>query len=74
MPNYTALDKTSGEEFDVTMSWDEFQTFLRENENLEQVFKMNLAYRIGRLPVSETWRSRLRDMKKANPRSTIEIP
>ncbi len=70
---YTILDNNTNEEFDIECSWEEFENILKENLNFEQVFKMNLAYRIGRLKVSESWREKLRGIKKANPRSTIEI-
>lgn len=71
---YTILDKNTNEEFDVECSWKEFETILKENSDFEQVFKMNLAYRIGRLKVSESWREKLRGIKKANRNSTVEIP
>jgi len=75
MPNYTLLDKTTNEEYDVTMSYDDFVALLEFDKNIQQVFQpLHYAYRIGGLKVSEAWRSRLRAMKKANPRSTIEIP
>jgi len=48
---------------------------LEFDKNIQQVFRpLNYAYRIGGLKVSEAWRSRLKAMKKANPRSTIQIP
>lgn len=71
---YTILDKSTNEEFDIECSWEEFESILKENSNFEQVFKMNLAYRIGRLKVSESWREKLRGIKKANRNSTVEIP
>ncbi len=71
---YTILDKNTNEEFDIECSWEEFESILKENSNFEQVFKMNLAYRIGRLKVSESWREKLRGIKKANRNSTVEIP
>ena len=71
---YTILDKNTNEEFDVECSWEEFENILKENSDFEQVFKMNLAYRIGRLKVSESWREKLRGIKKANRNSTVEIP
>jgi hypothetical protein len=76
MPNnYTLLDKTTNEEYDVTMSYDDFVALLEFDKNIQQVFRpLNYAYRIGGLKVSEAWRSRLKAMKKANPRSTIQIP
>ena len=71
---YTILDKNTNEEFDIECSWEEFESILKENSNFEQVFKTNLAYRIGRLKVSESWREKLRGIKKANRNSTVEIP
>jgi hypothetical protein len=75
MPTYTILDKSTKEEYDVTIgSWDEFQEILKSDNNLEQVFRMNYAYRLEKLKVSDAWRDKLKAMKKANPNSSIEIP
>jgi len=74
MPRYTVEDINTEDEIELEMSLEELEQLLQANPNLRQVFKLNLCYRIGRLPVSEDWRAKLKAMKKANPRSTIEIP
>jgi hypothetical protein len=75
MPRYTILDLTTKKETEVEMTYDDLITILALDKNIQQVFtKMNYAYRIGKLPVSDAWRSKLKAMKKANPNSTIEIP
>jgi len=43
MPLYTFLDTKTGEQFDERMSYDDLQTYLKENTHIEQVFKMNLV-------------------------------
>lgn len=74
MPTYTVLDKTTKEEYDVVLSYDEFMKLL-EDKNFQQVFtKMNYAYRIGRVKVSESWRSRLKEIQKISPGHNITIP
>jgi hypothetical protein len=72
---YTVLDKNTEKENDVQMSYEEFKDYLKNNPNIQQIFKcMNYAYRIGKLPVSDAWRSKLKAMQKANPGNTIQIP
>jgi hypothetical protein len=70
---YTLLNKTTNEEAEVDMSYEDLLEVLKD-KNIQQVFQMHLAYRIGRVVVSEAWRERLKQMKKANRGSTIEIP
>lgn len=43
MPLYTFLNKDTNEEFDKRMSYDDLQTYLEENKNIEQVFKITVA-------------------------------
>jgi hypothetical protein len=47
MPVYTFEDKETEEQFDLTMSYDELEGFLKDNPTLFQVFKMNLVDPVG---------------------------
>jgi hypothetical protein len=63
MPTYTILDKSTKEEYDVTIgSWDEFQEILKSDNNLEQVFRMNYAYRLEKLKVSVLLKSHKKEL------------
>lgn len=47
MPVYSFEDKESGEEFELTMTYDELQDFLTNNPQLNQTFRMNLVDPVG---------------------------
>lgn len=47
MPKYSFEDKETHEEFELTMSYDELQDFLKNNPQLNQTFRMNLVDPMG---------------------------
>jgi hypothetical protein len=47
MPVYTFKNTETEEEFDLTMSFDELVEFLQNNNNVHQVFKMNIVDPVG---------------------------
>lgn len=74
MPRYSIYSKIDDEENDIDCTYEELIEILTD-KNFQQVFKsLNIGYRIGKLPVSDAWRSKLKAIKKANRNSTIEIP
>lgn len=74
MPTYTFMNKETEEEFDVTMSFSELDSFIKENINLQQVFKpMNIAdpTRLGLRKPDSGFRDILKNVKKTNRGSKI---
>jgi hypothetical protein len=47
MPVYTFVEKSSGEEFDQVLSYDEMIQYLQDNPEVQQVFRMNLVDPVG---------------------------
>jgi hypothetical protein len=43
MPVYSFEDKETGDEFELTMSYDDMKQFLVDNPQVNQTFRMNLA-------------------------------
>jgi hypothetical protein len=43
MPVYTFEDIETQEQFDLVMSYDELEEFLKNNKQVNQVFKMNIV-------------------------------
>jgi hypothetical protein len=43
MPVYSFEDKDSGDEFEITMSYDEMMKFLGDNPQVNQTFRMNIG-------------------------------
>lgn len=75
MPRYTLLDTTTDEEMEVDIPLKKLEKILKENTNLQQVFKMNLSYSAAfKLPISEDFRSLLKKIKKDSPGSRMDIP
>ena len=74
MPRYTILFKDTDEESDIECTYEDLLKVL-EDKKIQQVFKpIMLAYRIGKLPISEDFRSRLKKIKKNSPGSNMNIP
>lgn len=76
VPNYTFEDKNSGEVQTVTLTLAEHEEFVKANPHLEQIiavpgFTTRLAMG-SRLKPSESFRERLRDIKKKHPNSKID--
>jgi len=47
MPVYAFEDKDTQEQFEITMSYDDLEPFLKDNPQLNQVFKMNIVDPVG---------------------------
>ena len=47
MPVYTFEDKDTQEQFEITMLYDDLETFLKDKPQLNQVFKMNIVDPVG---------------------------
>jgi hypothetical protein len=47
MPVYALEDTETQEQFEITMSYDDLEPFLKDNPQLNQVFKMNLVDPVG---------------------------
>jgi len=47
MPVYTFEDKDTQEQFEITMLYDDLEPFLKDNQQLNQVFKMNIVDPVG---------------------------
>lgn len=44
---YTFEDKETQEQFELSMSYDELLSFLEENKNVHQIFRMNIVDPVG---------------------------
>ena len=72
---YTYIDTTTNEEFEFDGQWSEFESLLKKNKKIHQTFpNLNYAYRILPLKVSEDYKWKLKQIRKNNPGSTVEIP
>jgi hypothetical protein len=70
MPVYSFADKDSGDEFELTMSYDEMLKFLEDNSQLNQTFRMNIGdpIRLGvTKPPSDFSKYVLGKVKENNP-------
>lgn len=47
MPIYSFIDKKSQEEYEITMSYDELEVYLKDNPNVNQSFRMNIVDPVG---------------------------
>ena len=47
MPTYTFEDTETNEQFEMIMSYDDLEPFLKDNPQLNQVFKMNIVDPVG---------------------------
>jgi len=47
MPVYTFENTDTGEEYDLTLSYDEMLKYLEDNPKINQVFRMNLVDPVG---------------------------
>lgn len=72
MPRYTFKKKDSEEVFELEMSYDELQHFLKENHELEQVFKFPgfVSTAPGAKP-PEYFRNILKNIKKNHPHGNV---
>lgn len=67
MPTYTFMNTNTNEEFDITMSMSELDTYISENPHFKQVLKsMNIVdpTRLGIQKPDSGFRDLLKDMKK----------
>jgi hypothetical protein len=70
MPKYTFAHKDTGDEFELTMSYDELISYLNEHPELNQVFRMNVVDPVGigvSKPPSDFQKYVLGKVKEANP-------
>lgn len=70
MPQYTFENTETNETFDMSMSYDDMIQYLKDNPNVNQVFKMNLVDPVGigvSKPPSDFQRHVLGKIKAANP-------
>jgi hypothetical protein len=47
MPVYSFQNKQTGEEYELTMSYDDLEKYLQENPEVNQTFRMNLVDPVG---------------------------
>lgn len=47
MPVYSFENTDTGEEYSLTMSYDELQSYLESNPKINQVFRMNIVDPVG---------------------------
>jgi hypothetical protein len=47
MPVYSFANKENGQEYELTLSYDELIEYLRENPEVNQTFRMNLVDPVG---------------------------
>ena len=47
MPVYTFSNKETGEEYDLTLTYDEMIKYLEDHPDVHQVFRMNLVDPVG---------------------------
>lgn len=71
MPTYTFEHKKTGKQHDVVMPYSELDKYLSDNPSLFQVFKFG-GFSGGTGKPDEGFRDILREIKKANPGSTVE--
>jgi hypothetical protein len=77
MPRYTFTnpkDKT-GKVFELTMSYEEYVQYVKDNPHLEQVFSppgIADPIRVGQKKPDGWFRDRLKEIKKGNRGSTIQ--
>lgn len=74
IPNYTFRNILTGEEFDLSLSMAERETYLAENPQVEQILtSINIAdpTRLGLRKPDAGFRDLLKDMKKKHRRSKI---
>lgn len=74
MPTYTFLNKDTQEESDITMSISEIDNFIKENPNLQHVFKpigIVDPTRLGLRKPDSSFRDILKNVKKKNRGSNI---
>ena len=70
MPVYSFEDKDSGDEFEITMSYDEMLKFLENNPQVNQTFHINIGdtIRLGVIkPPSDFSKYVLGKVKENNP-------
>ena len=70
MPQYTFENTETNEIYDMSMSYDDMIQYLKDNPNVNQVFKMNLVDPVGigvSKPPSDFQRHVLGKIKAANP-------
>lgn len=70
MPVYTFANKETGEEFDLTLSYDDMIKYLEEHPEVNQVFRMNIVDPVGigvSKPPSDFQKYVLGKVKAANP-------
>lgn len=76
MPTYTFRDKNTGEEFDRLMSWNDRETFLKENPQLESIINgapaLGDSVRLGVRTMDNGFREVLSKINAANPRSNLK--
>ena len=74
MPNYSFRNKDTGEEFVEWMSMSQLDTYLAENQNIQQILTpiaMADPTRLGLHKPDNAFRDRLKEIKKAHRRSTV---
>jgi len=47
MPVYSFENPKTGDEYELTMSYDELETYLKEHPEVNQTFRMNLVDPVG---------------------------
>ena len=73
MPIYTFKDNETGELFDRFLTLSERETFEKENNCTQQLYKSNLVSGVGSITQGDEWKSILKIFKRNNPGSNINI-
>lgn len=47
MPIYSFVNKNTGDEYDLTLTYDEMIKYIEDNPDVNQVFRMNLVDPVG---------------------------
>ncbi len=73
LPNYTFKNLNTGEEFTVSMTMADRETYLTQNPHLEQLIVSAPAFssRAAMGKPDDSFRDVLRSIKRRNPRSNI---
>jgi len=70
MPRYTFENTKTGEQYELTLSYDDMIKYLENNKNVNQIFKMNIVDPAGigvSKPPSDFQKYVLGKVKAANP-------
>lgn len=70
MPRYSVINKKTKKEYELDMSFSEFEQYLKDNPKMEQVFRMNIGDPVGlgiTKPSKEFQQNVINRIKKVHP-------